>query len=38
MIDLRLTRAQWESLEQPNVEIENLDNCRDFFVAATPAS
>jgi RimJ/RimL family protein N-acetyltransferase len=38
MIDLRLTRAQWESLEQPNVEIENLDNCRDFFIAATPAS
>jgi hypothetical protein len=38
MVDLRLTRAQWEALEHPNVEIEGLDSCRDFFVSVTTTS
>lgn len=32
MIDLRLTRAEWDTLEHPNVEIEGLDNCLNLFV------
>jgi RimJ/RimL family protein N-acetyltransferase len=35
MVDLRLTRARWDALDHPTVEIEGLDSCRDFFVAAT---
>jgi RimJ/RimL family protein N-acetyltransferase len=35
LVDLRLTRAQWEALEHPSVEIEGLDNCRGFFIDAT---
>jgi RimJ/RimL family protein N-acetyltransferase len=35
MIDLRLTRARFDELEHPNVEIEGLESCRDFFVAPT---
>ena len=33
LIDLRLTRDEWDKQEHPRVEIEGLDGCLDFFVA-----
>lgn len=38
MIDLRLTRVEWDELAHPNVEITGLENCRDFFVAPFTAT
>jgi RimJ/RimL family protein N-acetyltransferase len=34
MIDLRLTRDEWNKLEHPNVQIEGLENCLSFFVGS----
>jgi RimJ/RimL family protein N-acetyltransferase len=34
LLDLRLTRAEWDASVHPSVEVEGLENCLDFFVGS----